>query len=244
MLQDRWTEICLVFRDLEDTHFVYEPSLARLLNVAELSRKYRFSSYEAWAVDRLHAACQGTTLPFSLSTALASSSSITLTEHVHSISTDIDSLCARLLNVAYASRHSPLLLLMMKKLVVQILWHDYHPGAILFDAVEALSRRRSRYQRHIRQLLGVIYYRMLVDMQYATASDKSPILVFPPAHGCRTAHAVPFRSQVTHRDVGQPEILPVGGAYFAWDVSSDMGPSLEGGYAPRRAQFQWEGWPY
>lgn len=164
---------------MKDPRFIYEPSIYRLLNIAELSRKYRYSSYEAWSVDQLHRICAGGPLPFSLSTPRDSSSSITLTECIAEDVQNVDSLCSRLLNVAYASRHSPLFLVMIKKLVVQSLWHEFHPGPVLLDTIETLSRSRSRYQRHVQQLLGVVYYRMLVDMKFTIASDKSAVVLFP-----------------------------------------------------------------
>ncbi|KAF8870724.1 hypothetical protein CPB85DRAFT_703761 [Mucidula mucida] len=166
--------------DLGNPRFVYDPSIHRLLNIAELSRKYRFLPIETWAVDQLHRICSSGPLPFSLSSLRDSSSSITLTSCVADDVQSVDTICSRLLNIAFSSRHRSLFLLMIKKLVVQTLWHDFHAGPSLVETIETLSRCRSRYQRHVHQLLGVVYYRMLVDMKFMIATDKSPVVLFPP----------------------------------------------------------------
>ncbi|KAK0202159.1 hypothetical protein DFS33DRAFT_1276924 [Desarmillaria ectypa] len=163
--------------DPQNSRPVYNTSISCLLNIAELSRKYRFPSFEYWAVDQLYKMLRGTALPFSLMSTSSSSasSSITLTESL-SQSPNVDSICARLLYVSFASRFDSLFLLVMREITTQTLWYDYHPGETLVRTIQDLSVRRSRFKRQLHQLLGVIYYRMLISLP---CSSMSGGVIFP-----------------------------------------------------------------
>ncbi|KAK0187660.1 hypothetical protein F5146DRAFT_720720 [Armillaria mellea] len=152
--------------DPQSPNFVYNTSIFCLLNIAELSRKYHFPSFESWAVDQLYKMLEITALPFSLiSTTLSSStsSSVTLTENTPA-SPSIDSLCARLLDISFAFRFDALFFLVARRIITQTLWRDYHPGETLVRTIQELSVRRSRFKIQLHQLLGVVYYRMLVSL--------------------------------------------------------------------------------
>ncbi len=120
-----------------------------------------------------------TALPFSLISTTPSSttsSSITLTENMPG-SPSIDSLCARLLDISFASRFDVLFFLVARRIITQILWHDYHPGETLVRTIQDLSVRRSRFKIQLHQLLGVVYYRMLVSLPCPSTSGGG--IVFP-----------------------------------------------------------------
>ncbi|KAK0445747.1 hypothetical protein EV421DRAFT_1902114 [Armillaria borealis] len=164
--------------DPQNPSFVYNTSIFCLLNIAELSRKYHFPSFESWAADQLYKMLEVTALPFSLisTTPSSASSSITLTENMPG-SPSIDSLCARLLDFSFASRFDALFFLVARRIITQTLWHDYHPGETLVRSIQDLSVRRSRFKIQLHQLLGVVYYRMLVSLPCSSTSGGG--LVFP-----------------------------------------------------------------
>ncbi|SJL07930.1 uncharacterized protein ARMOST_11288 [Armillaria ostoyae] len=165
--------------DPQNPSFVYNTSIFCLLNIAELSRKYHFPSFESWAADQLYEMLEVTALPFSLISTTPSSSassSITLTENMPG-SPSIDSLCARLLDISFASRFDALFFLVARRIITQTLWHDYHPGETLVRSIQDLSVRRSRFKIQLHQLLGVVYYRMLVSLPCSSTSGGG--LVFP-----------------------------------------------------------------
>lgn len=164
--------------DPQSPNFVYNTSIFCLLNIAELSRKYHFPSFESWAADQLYKMLEVTALPFSLisTTPSSTSSSATLTENTP-VSPSIDSLCVRLLDISFASRFDFLFSLVARRIITQTLWHDYHPGETLVRTIQDLSVRRSRFKIQLRQLLGVVYYRMLVSFPCSATSGGN--VIFP-----------------------------------------------------------------
>ncbi|PBK75272.1 hypothetical protein ARMSODRAFT_514130 [Armillaria solidipes] len=165
--------------DPQNPSFVYNTSIFCLLNIAELSRKYHFPSFESWAADQLYKMLEVTALPFSLISTTPSSSassSMTLTENMPG-SPSMDSLCARLLDISFASRFDALFFLVARRIITQTLWHDYHSGETLVRTIQDLSVRRSRFKIQLHQLLGVVYYRMLVSLPCSSTSGGG--LVFP-----------------------------------------------------------------
>ncbi|PFH51237.1 hypothetical protein AMATHDRAFT_59534 [Amanita thiersii Skay4041] len=110
------------FRDLlwalyalpNELHRLTESSMElpfeRLLNIAELSQKYYFTSFESWSVGRIYAAIKDNNGP------LRNAS---------------PELASRILAIAVQANHEKLLDLVTKKLISRILWHNMSPDPIL-----------------------------------------------------------------------------------------------------------------
>ncbi|KAG7445567.1 uncharacterized protein BT62DRAFT_932691 [Guyanagaster necrorhizus] len=217
--------------DPHNPYLAHGPSIFFLLNIVELSSKYRFPSFESWAADQLYKMLQGTALPFSLvltsSSRSTSSSSMTLTENL-SEPLNMDSICIRLLDISFTSRFESLFPLVIRKIVTRTLWYGYHPGETLVRTIQGLSVRRSRFKPHLRHLLGVVYYRMLIDLPCFSTSGGGVIfprsmdielrMCFLSAHDSLTRMWARMRSSLS--PIGGPESVfpnPHAGCKEMWD---------------------------
>ncbi|KAG5638181.1 hypothetical protein H0H81_001383 [Sphagnurus paluster] len=130
-----------------------ETGMERLLNVAELSNKYCFFSLEAWTIDRIHSLVRECVCAGVL----------------HSVTPYI---CGRILHVASLCHHQQLQEVLAKHLAMRILWYNTPPESILSIA-----------EKHgLRTLIGVCYYRQLVNMERTTSrrnSSAQTVFSFP-----------------------------------------------------------------
>ncbi|KAF5381189.1 hypothetical protein D9757_007893 [Collybiopsis confluens] len=145
-------------------------SLDRLLNIAEMAHKFSFPSFESWAI---HQICRilrcsprlgkaGTSSTASSATLISTSPGnkpeIDNEEPLASLD-ETDAIYARLLSIALTSDHSSLLHYLVQKLVTKVLWYNQIPGVSLVRMLE-----RNRHHPALATLLGVVYYRILIDM--------------------------------------------------------------------------------
>ncbi|KAJ3757454.1 hypothetical protein EV360DRAFT_45992 [Lentinula raphanica] len=148
--------------DDADTDCFVDPrslSLHRLLNIAEMSHKYSFRSFECWAVHHI------------IRTIRCPSP--------HRPETPGTSSTASLLMIALTCELPSLLYHLVQKLVTKILWYNHVPGVSL---VRILEQHRRRHPA-LSTLLGVVYYRILIDMQTSNADGtypSEPQPIFPP----------------------------------------------------------------
>ncbi|KAF5377168.1 hypothetical protein D9615_006434 [Tricholomella constricta] len=129
-----------------------ETRIDRLLNVAELANKYCFASLEAWTIEHI----------YSLAKEPMASSLL------HSASPDT---CGRIIDVAILCNHLKLQELVTQHLISRTLWYNTQPEAILGIA-----------EKHgLRTLIGVCYYRQLVNMERAPSrrDSRAAQTVFP-----------------------------------------------------------------
>lgn len=171
-------------------------SFYRLLNIAEMAHKYSFRSFECWAI---HQICRtlrfptprksekgGTSSAASSATLIPMSGnnkpdldSPSLLEEPLEISDETDELYSRLLLIALTCDHPSLLHYLVQKLVTKILWYNHVPGVLLVRMLE-------QHRRHpaLATLLGVVYYRILIDMPQTSDNDgdyiPEPQPIFPP----------------------------------------------------------------
>ncbi|KAJ4481885.1 hypothetical protein J3R30DRAFT_2097536 [Lentinula aciculospora] len=171
--------------------------LQRLLNVAEMAHKYSFRSFECWAI---HQICRTLRCPTpqgsgKVGTSSAASSttlippmsgnnkpdldSPSLLEEPLEISDETDELYSRLLLIALTCDHPSLLHYLVQKLVTKILWYNHVPGVSLVRMLE-----QHRNHPALGTLLGVVYYRILIDMPQTSDTDEDypaePQPIFPP----------------------------------------------------------------
>ncbi|KAJ3914999.1 hypothetical protein F5877DRAFT_49394 [Lentinula edodes] len=136
-------------------------SFYRLLNIAEMAHKYSFRSFECWAIHQIYL------------------DSPSLLEEPLEISDETDELYSRLLLIALTCDHPSLLHYLVQKLVTKILWYNHVPGVFLVRMLE-------QHRRHpaLATLLGVVYYRILIDMPQTSDNDgdyiPEPQPIFPP----------------------------------------------------------------
>ncbi|KAF9262986.1 hypothetical protein L218DRAFT_373923 [Marasmius fiardii PR-910] len=167
---------------------LYDVSLPRLLNIAELAHDYSFPSFQRWAVEMIYrfllrCSSPESTIPLPSSATSSLSSSLTLVTLDSSKDDDPDEIYGRILKVSLNSQHPHLLDLLAQRLVTRILWYDYLPGPAL---MEPIVQNRT-HNKTVDTLLGVINYRMLVDLpqveHHRTSSQSStlslPQRVFP-----------------------------------------------------------------
>lgn len=128
-----------------------ETGIYRLLNVAEMANKYCFSSLEAWTIENIYALAKEPN-----------------SGPLHSASPDI---CGRILGVAMLCDHQKLQDLVTQHLISRILWYNTPPETVLGIA--------EKYQ--LRTLIGVCYYRQLVNMERACSrrNSRATQTVFP-----------------------------------------------------------------
>lgn len=117
------------------------PPFERLLNIAEMSSKYSIASFWAWSLERIYTLARDTSGP------------------LRNVPAET---CARVLQVAVASKNEKFLQVVIKKLMARILWHNLSPEPILPIA--------EKYA--LRQLLGICYYRQLTTMERDTPYFK------------------------------------------------------------------------
>ncbi|KIK51600.1 hypothetical protein GYMLUDRAFT_251902 [Collybiopsis luxurians FD-317 M1] len=151
-------------------------SLDRLLNIAEMAHKFSFPSFETWAI---HQICRfikcskpgksGTYSTSSSATLISTSGGtkpdIDLEEPLESLD-EGDGIYARLLLIALTCDHSSLLHYLVQKLVTKVLWYNHVPGVSLVRMLE-----RHRHHPALATLLGVVYYRILIDMPQVGETD-------------------------------------------------------------------------
>lgn len=136
--------------------------LPRLLNVGELALKYRFATLEAWAMEHLRL--------------IISDDGFCLSDDSTISELDVDNTLGRIIQLAIAGDHPPLLDSICRKVIKQVLWEDFFPGVRLLEVVE----RHSLQSNCLHRLLGVLYYRMLVTLE-TTESSSTPVQpIFPP----------------------------------------------------------------
>ncbi|KAG7088053.1 hypothetical protein E1B28_012086 [Marasmius oreades] len=174
--------------DSDDRRYtgLHDVSLSRLLNIAELAHDYSFPSFQRWAVEKIYrfllrcSSPESTIpLPSSATSSLSSSSSmtfVTIDSATSSKDDDPDEIYGRILKVSLNSKHPHLLDLLVQRLVVRILWYDYLPGPALMEPII-----RNRSHKPVDTLLGVINYRMLVDLPQVE-HRTSPGRLSPPQH--------------------------------------------------------------
>ncbi|KAJ3982627.1 hypothetical protein F5890DRAFT_334206 [Lentinula detonsa] len=171
-------------------------SLHQLLNIAEMSHKYSFRSFECWAI---HQICRVLRCPTprrssKIGTLSAASSATLITisgnnkpdldfpsllEEPLEISDQTDELYSRVLSIALTCERPSLLHYLVQKLVTKILWYNHVPGVSLVCMLEQQRRHPA-----LATLLGVVYYRILIDMPQTSDTDGNyfpePRPVFPP----------------------------------------------------------------
>lgn len=135
--------------------------LPRLLSVAELALKYRFSTLEKWAVEHIRL--------------ILSSQTFCLSQENVGKDFKVDQTLARILEFCIAGDHTTLLETYVRKLIPEVLWHDLFPGLRLLEVAE----RHSLQHRCLHRLLGVLYYRMLVTLETTESEMSCPQPVFP-----------------------------------------------------------------
>lgn len=176
-------------------------SLDRLLNIAEMAHKYSFPSFECWAIHQIcrMLKCSTSRRPSKASPSSASSSSTLIAmsggskpdlaspeiEEPLETLDETDGVYSRLLMIALTCDHSSLLQYLVQKLVTKILWFDHVPGVSLVRMLE-----RHRNHPALATLLGVVYYRILIDMPQTSYLDSGvqrnhspyphPQPIFPP----------------------------------------------------------------
>ncbi|KAJ4464338.1 hypothetical protein C8J55DRAFT_493967 [Lentinula edodes] len=171
-------------------------SFYRLLNIAEMAHKYSFRSFECWAIHQIcrtlrfptppRSGKDGTLSAASSATLIPTSGnnkpgldSLSLLEEPLEISDGTDELYSRLLLIALTCDHPSLLHYLVQKLVTKILWYNHVPGVLLVRMLE-------QHRRHpaLATLLGVVYYRILIDMPQTPDNDgdfiPEPQPIFPP----------------------------------------------------------------
>ncbi|KAJ3711735.1 hypothetical protein C8R42DRAFT_334021 [Lentinula raphanica] len=185
--------------DDADTDCFVDPrslSLHCLLNIAEMSHKYSFRSFECWAVHHIIRTIRcpsphrpetpGTSSTASSATLISMSGndksgldSPSLLDETLDMSDENDELYSRLLMIALTCELPSLLYHLVQKLVTKILWYNHVPGVSL---VRMLEQHRRRHPA-LSTLLGVVYYRILIDMQTSNADGtypSEPQPIFPP----------------------------------------------------------------
>lgn len=105
----------------------------RLLNVAELTNKYCFSSFESWVIERIYVLAQEPTGP------------------LRSASPEV---CARMLNVAILCNHQKLQDLVTQHLISRILWYNTFPDSVI-EIAEAHGLRVLQGVGYYRQLISM-----------------------------------------------------------------------------------------
>lgn len=169
--------------------------LPRLLNVGELALKYRFTTLETWAVEHLRL--------------IISDDSFCLTDDGARKELDIDDTMARVLEFSVAGDHHSLLDAVVKKLMTQVLWHDFFPGLRLLE----VSERHSLQSTSLHRLLGVLYYRMLVTLETTEPTSTHTQPIFPPLMNLekrmRFLSAYQSLTAVWNRLCSSPPPLPV-----------------------------------
>ncbi|KAJ7600854.1 hypothetical protein C8J56DRAFT_911453 [Mycena floridula] len=138
--------------------------VGHLINVAEMAHKYVFRTVEQWAVS-------------SISTIVAEPNSF---EPAPVGISDLDDTIARILEIATIGHHASLLDTVTRKLITHILWYNLFPGPRLLEVAE----RHCHQNPAVNRVLGVLYYRMLVNLE-TTKHGNSPIAMppqpkFPP----------------------------------------------------------------
>jgi hypothetical protein len=110
-----------------------ECQMDRLLNVAELTNKYCFSSFESWVIERIYVLAQEPTGPLRYAS---------------------PEVCARMLNVAVLCNHRQLQDLVTQHLISRILWYNTLPDPVI-DIAETHGLRTLQGVGYYRQLIGM-----------------------------------------------------------------------------------------
>ncbi|KAF9065152.1 hypothetical protein BDP27DRAFT_75493 [Rhodocollybia butyracea] len=176
-------------------------SLHRLLNIAEMAHQYAFPSFECWSIHEICRLlkCTAPTRTKKIETSSTSSSATLISNstgngktglHAPELEEPIESLdqnddmYSRLLLIALTCDHSSLLQYLVQSLVTKILWYNHVPGVLLVQMLE-----RHRHHPILATLLGIVYYRILIDMPYKLDTDADALSdhypresqpVFPP----------------------------------------------------------------
>jgi hypothetical protein len=140
------TSIIVDFILYRPSELYNETHLGRLLNVAELTNKYCFSSLEAWVLERIY---------------------VLLQEPNGLLPSAPPDVCARMLEVAILCNHRKLLDLVTQHLIRQILWYSTPPEAII-EFIEIAKAHG------LPALQGAGYYRQLINMEFR--ADDSDII--------------------------------------------------------------------
>ncbi|KAF8625906.1 hypothetical protein AX17_006632 [Amanita inopinata Kibby_2008] len=135
---------------VSDPHVI--PPLEKLLNIAEMSNKYCFASFESWSVERIYALAKDTSGPLR-----------NASPRVY----------ARVLTVAVLSDHPKLLEMVTKKLISRILWHNMPPEPIL-PIADKYGLRELQGICYYRQLTS-----MERDSPYYSSNSNSSQLAIP-----------------------------------------------------------------
>lgn len=83
---------------------------------------------------------------------------------------DLEKNSSRILSIALEGNHSQVIEVLVPKLIGRILWYDHHPDARFIRTVE----RHARGNDTLQTLLGVIYYRVMVDANSPSRTVNVP----------------------------------------------------------------------
>ncbi|TFK34739.1 hypothetical protein BDQ12DRAFT_689102 [Crucibulum laeve] len=139
-------------------------SLDRLMNVAELTNKYCYSSYESWAVERIYVLAQ---------------------DPIGFLQNASPEICARVLNIAVLCNNQNLLDLVSHKLILRMLWSNMCPNSVLVVA-QRHGLRRLIGIAYYRQLISMeqVSYDGIISTQpfFASSLDVEKRMRFLSAH--------------------------------------------------------------